>query len=310
MATMKAVRIHRFGEADVVEVEEIEKPEPGDGEVLVCVQAASVNPVDYKIRRGQYPAVSKEMLPITQGRDFAGTVEALGGGVEGLREGMAVYGLLPPDRGAFADFVAAKARGTAPVPRGLDYAQAAAVPLAALTAWQGLFEHGGLQPGQRVLIHGGTGGVGHFALQFAKAIGATVITTVSGQDTDLARKLGADQVIDYKSLRFEEIARDIDLVYDLIAGDTQERSWSVLKEGGTLVSTLTEPSREQAARRHARATRYTVRPDSGQLSEIGRLIEEQKVRPVVDRTFKMMEAAQAQEHLETRHVRGKIVLTR
>ena len=176
MATMKAVRIHRFGEADVVQVEDVEQPVAGEGEILVRVRAASVNPVDYKIRRGQYPPVTAAMLPITQGRDFAGTVEALGDGVDGFRPGMAVYGMLPPERGAFAEFVAAKAAGTAPAPQGQDYAQAAAVPLAALTAWQGLFEHGGLEAGQRVLIHGGAGGVGHFAVQFARSVGATVLT--------------------------------------------------------------------------------------------------------------------------------------
>ncbi len=309
MATMKAVRIHRFGEADVVQVEEVEKPVAGDGEILVRVRAASVNPVDYKIRRGQYPPVRQEMLPITQGRDFAGTVEAQGDGVDGYRQGMAVYGMLPPERGAFAEFVAARAAGTAPAPEGLDYVQAAAVPLATLTAWQGLFEHGGLAAGQRVLIHGGAGGVGHFAVQFARAIGATVFTTVSGRDADFVRGLGADRVIDYKTERFEDVARDIDLVYDLIAGETQERSFSVLKEGGCLVSTLTEPSPEEAARRHVRGTRYTARPDGAQLAEIARLIEEQKVRPVVDTTFEMAEAARAQDHLETQHVRGKIALT-
>jgi NADPH:quinone reductase-like Zn-dependent oxidoreductase len=309
MATMKAVRIHRFGEADVVQVDEIETPVAGDGEILVRVRAASVNPVDYKIRRGQYPPVRQEMLPITQGRDFAGTVEALGKGVDGFRQGMVVYGMLPPERGAFAEFVAAKAAGTAPAPQGQDYVQAAAVPLAALTAWQGLFEHGGLKAGQHVLIHGGAGGVGHFAVQFAHAIGATVLATVSGQDADFARELGADRVIDYKVERFEDVARDIDLVYDLIAGQTQERSWSVLKEGGCLVSTLTEPSQEEAARRRVRALRYTARPDGAQLAEIARLVEQRKVRPVVDTTFPMAEAATAQDHLEKQHVRGKVVLT-
>jgi NADPH:quinone reductase-like Zn-dependent oxidoreductase len=163
--------------------------------------------------------------------------------------------------------------------------------------------------GRHVLIHGGAGGVGHFAVQFAHAIGATVLATVSGQDADFARELGADRVIDYKVERFEDVARDIDLVYDLIAGQTQERSWSVLKEGGCLVSTLTEPSQEEAARRRVRALRYTARPDGAQLAEIARLIEQRKVRPVVDTTFPMAQAATAQDHLEKQHVRGKVVLT-
>ena len=195
-----------------------------------------------------------------------------------------------------------------PKPQSLDHEHAAAVPLAAMTAWQGLFDHGQLQPGQRVLIHGGAGGVGHLAVQFAKAKGAHVLTTVSGQDLDLVRGLGADQAIDYKAQRFEEVARDIDLVLDLIAGETQRRSWPVLKPGGALISTLQRPDDATAQQHRVRATNYMAHPDAEQLAEVGRLIDQGKVRVHVDRVFPLAEVQQAQRHLENEHVRGKVVL--
>jgi NADPH:quinone reductase-like Zn-dependent oxidoreductase len=196
----------------------------------------------------------------------------------------------------------------APKAAQLSYIEAAAVPLAALTAWQGLFDHGQLEAGQTVLIHGGSGGVGHFAIQFAKIKGATVLTTVSGQNLDFVGELGADRAIDYTSQRFEEIARDVDLVLDLVGGETQERSWSVLKPGGVLVSALGEPSRERAMQHRARDVGYRAHPDAGQLAEIGRLIDQGKVRPAVMATYPLAEARQAHERLERGHVRGKIVL--
>ncbi len=159
------------------------------------------------------------------------------------------------------------------------------MPLAGITAWQGLFDHGGLRSGQRVLIHGGTGGVGHFAVQFAKARGATVFTTVAGEDKDFARELGADEAIDYKAQRFEDVARDIDVVFDLIGGETQERSWSVLKPGGIIVSTLAKPDEAKAKQHGARGTNFMARENGEQLAEIGRLIDEGKVRPFIAGVF-------------------------
>jgi NADPH:quinone reductase-like Zn-dependent oxidoreductase len=201
-----------------------------------------------------------------------------------------------------------KAVEMAAKPARLSHAEAAAVPLAGLTAWQGLFEHGGLQAGQRVLIHGGGGGVGHFAIQFAKAKGATVFTTAGGDDLDFVRGLGADMAIDYKAQRFEEVARDIDVVYDLIAGETQERSWPVLKPGGIIVSTLSQPSDEKARAHQARGTHYMARPNGEQLLEIARLIDEGKVRVVVARRFPLDQVRAAHEMLEREHPHGKIVL--
>jgi NADPH:quinone reductase-like Zn-dependent oxidoreductase len=310
---MKVVRIHRFGGPEVLALEDLPAPQPGEGEVLIAVRAASVNPVDYKIRQGGF--VPPDKLPMTLGRDVSGTIAKLGakagagdgGGV--LREGDAVYAMLAPDQGGYAEQVLARATDLAAKPSTLDHVHAAAVPLAALTAWQGLFDHGGLRDGQRVLIHGAAGGVGHFAVQFARAKGATVFATAAGKDLDFVRSLGADTAIDYQAQRFEEVARDIDLVLDLIAGETQQRSWSVLKPGGIIVSSLQKPDEAEARRRQARGTNYVAKPSGAQLVEIGRLIDAGQVRPVVSATLPLAEAARAQVRLEQEHLRGKVVLT-
>jgi len=305
---MKAVRIHRFGDADVLRVEEIAWPQPGGEEVLVRVHAASVNPVDYKMRSGRYPATSQENLPLVLGRDIAGTVELCGSGARAFSKGEEVFAMLGRDRGGYEEYVVVKAGEIAPKPMNLSYVEAAAVPLAGLTAWQGLFEHGRLRAGQRVLIHGGAGGVGHFAIQFAKARGAFVATTVSGSDVDFAQDLGADRAIDYKKLRFEDEIDKVDLVFDLIGGETQERSWAILREGGALVSTLRKPDEDKARRFGLRGVHYMAQPNGAQLAEIGRLIEAGRVRPAVQATYPLDKAGEAQRKLETSHVRGKVVL--
>ena len=288
-------------------MDEVPVPEPGPGQMRIRVQAASVNPVDYKIRRGGYLPADK--LPITLGRDVAGVVERLGPGVDGaFREGSAVFAMLERDNGGNAELTLARPDICAPVPRGLDAVQAGAIPLAGLTAWQGLFDHGGLQEGQRVLIHGGAGGVGHLAVQFAKARGAQVFATCAGQDAEFVHGLGADVVIDYKAERFEDRARDLDVVFDLVAGEVQDRSWAVLRQGGILVSTLAEPDQQKAAARGARGTRYMAQPNGAELREIAGLVEDGRVRAHVDRTFPLAAVAEAHRVLEHEHVRGKIVL--
>lgn len=304
--TMHAVLIRKFGGPEVVEFAEIPQPEPRAGELLIKVEAASLNPVDYKIRGGKYPLVKDDRLPFVLGRDFSGTV--VHSDDAALPAGTLVHGLLGIDHGSFAQYTVARADTLARVPGAIDRVLAAAVPLAGLTAWQGLFDHGGLQPGQRVLIHAGAGGVGHLAVQFAKARGAIVATTVSTDDVELARGLGADEVIDRKKERFESRLRDIDLVYDLIGDDTQERSWAVLKKGGTLVSTVQEPAREKAEAIGVRAVRYVAAPNAGQLSEIDALIQAGKVRPIVARLFAYGDAKQALRSLEEGHGAGKLVL--
>jgi len=305
---MKTLRFHSFGGPTVLKLEDLPLPPLGEEELLVRVVAASVNPVDYKIREGRYPEVKAGMLPYIPGRDIAGIVEACGGLVDDWKKGDAIYAMLGIDRGGYSEFAVAKSEEVAPKPRTLDFVEAASVPLAGLTAWQGLFRYGELQSGQRVLIHGGSGGVGHFAIQFAKVVGAYVITTVSEQHVDFVRSLGADEVIDYKKQRFEEVVRDVDLVFDLIGGETQDRSWDVLKRGGTLVSTLKEPSQDKARAMRVRAMRYTVKENGGELEEIGRLIDAGKVKPRITKTFQLADAANAQQFVEEGHTEGKVVL--
>jgi NADPH:quinone reductase-like Zn-dependent oxidoreductase len=224
-------------------------------------------------------------------------------------KGDAVYALLGGiDRGSYAEYAIVKPNEAAAKPASLSHVEAAAVPLAALTAWQGLFDHGQLQAGQTVLIHGGSGGVGHFAIQFAKVKGATVFTIVSRQNIDFISELGVDQAIDYQTQRFDEVVHDVDIVLDLVGGETRDRSWSVLKPGGILVSALGEPSPGKAAQHGRRGIGFRARADGSQLAEIGRLIDEGKVRPFVSATYALAEARQAQERLEQGHMRGKIVL--
>jgi NADPH:quinone reductase-like Zn-dependent oxidoreductase len=308
MTTMKAVRIRSFGGPEVLELAEMEMPTPRDDEVLIRVRAASVNPVDCKIRSGTYPVVKQDQLPKVLGRDVAGEIESCGRAVGNFKPGDTVYAMLNGGPGGYAEYVTVRADLVAPKPGQLDYRTAAAVPLAGLTAWQGLFDHGRLQAGQRVLIHGGAGGVGHLAVQFAKAKGATVATTVGTQDVGFVRNLGADQVIDYTRERFEDEVRDVDLVLDLIAGDTQERSWAVLKDGGSMISSLARPSEAKAREHHARASSFVAHPDRAELIEIGRLIDEGRVHPHVSAVFELAEAAEAQKQLERHHAQGKVVL--
>ncbi len=308
MAKMKAICLESFGGPETLHMQDIERPVPAADEVLIKVRAASVNPVDYKIRSGHYPPVKEQDLPRILGRDVSGVVVGCGAEVTEFHAGDEVFAMLDRGSGGYAEYVTIKADLCASKPATLGYAEAAAVPLAAITAWQGLFDYGRLESGQRVLIHGGAGGVGHFAIQFAKARGAVVATTVSAQDKEFVRGLGADQAIDYKTERFEDLVSDVDLVFDLVAGDTQERSWAVLKDGGTMVSTLAKPSDSQAKAHHARATNYMAQPDATELKAIADLIDNGKVRPVIKATYPLEQAAAAQRQLEREHTPGKVVL--
>lgn len=307
MKTMKAAVIREFGGPEVLKIEEVPVPEPKDDEVLVRVHAASINPIDYKIRSGSF-GMKQDALPMILGRDLSGVVTACGPAAKTLSEGDALYAFLGGVRGSYAEFVLVKPNEYASKPERLSHAEAAAVPLAGLTAWQGLFDQGGLREGQRVLIHGGAGGVGHFAVQFAKARGAIVAATAAEEDLIFVRNLGADQVIDYKNQRFEDEVEKVDLVFDLIAGETQNRSFAVLKPGGILVSTLKQPDEEKLREYKVRGTHYMAKPDSKELAAIGDLIAQGKVRPAVSAAYPFAEVAEAQRQLEKGHVRGKIVI--
>ncbi len=306
---VRKVRIHRFGGPEVLQVDSVEPSLPDALQVMVSVKAASINPVDFKIRNGRYPSVQEDRLPYTLGRDVSGIVEKCGAQATQFKIGDEVLGMVGVGGGGYAEKAVLDQQALARKPALIDHPHAAAIPLAGLTAWQGLFRHGRLNRGQSVLIHGGSGGVGHFAVQFAKAKGARVLTTVATENVEFSRGLGADIVIDYKTQRFEEQARDLDLVFDLIDGETRERSWQLLKRGGVLVSTLSEPSQETAVRHGVRAFRYTVEANGSELAEIVDLVASGKVKPHVAKTFRLEEASQAMAAVEHGGSVGKIVLS-
>jgi NADPH:quinone reductase-like Zn-dependent oxidoreductase len=308
MAKIRKMRIHGFGESALLQADDVEPSLPDASQVLVSVRAASVNPVDFKIRNGTYPAVKEDRLPYTLGRDVSGVVEKCGAQATLFNVGEDVFGIVGIGGGGYAGKAVLDQKAIARKPPSLDHAHAAAIPLAGQTAWQGLFRHGELRAGQSILIHGGAGGVGHFAIQFAKAKGARVLTTVSTANVAFARSLGADVVIDYKTQRFEDHASDLDMVFDLIDGETRERSWKLLKRGGTLVSTLTEPSKEKAKEHGVRALRYTVEADGQELAQIAELVTARKVKPHVEKTYPLEEASQALIAVERGHPIGKVVL--
>jgi NADPH:quinone reductase-like Zn-dependent oxidoreductase len=307
---IKAIVIHRFGGPGVLQIEEIALPVPGQGKFLIEVDAASVNPVDHKIRTGKYK-MFRPKLPAIIGRDIAGTIHALGTDTNGaFKIGDAVFGMLDYQRGAYARYTVATARELARRPKEVSVNVAGALGVAALTAWQGLFDHGCLKRGERVLIHGAAGGVGHLAVQFAKWRGAYVIATAGEHDLAWVKNLGADRVIDYKNELFENEVGNVDLVYDLIAGKTLERSWQVLKEqGGCIISTLDHPAAAQMARRHhARWAHMVVTVKNKQLARVARLIVEKKVHVEIAKIFPLEKIRAAHRLVENGHVRGKVLL--
>jgi NADPH:quinone reductase-like Zn-dependent oxidoreductase len=317
MNTMKAIRIHAYGETEELRYEDAPRPSPKPFEVLVRVHAAGVNPVDWKVRKGHLKEVLGHSLPLTLGWDVSGTVAELGPGAEGqgFALGDAVFGRPDLSRdGAYAEYIVVKTTELAHKPTTLDHVHAAAVPLAALTAWQALFEaekpftSANLQPGQTVLVHAGAGGVGTFAIQLAKWRGARVLATGSARNEKFLRELGADEVIDYASGPFEHGLRDVDVVFDTVGSETQTRSWGVLRAGGTLVSIVGAPSEALAKTHGAHAAYVFVQPNSSHLTEIARLIDAGTLAPVIAEVLPLADAARAHSLSEAGHVRGKLVL--
>lgn len=306
---MKAIRIHTYGGPDVLKYEDVPRPKLRRGEVLIRVYAAGVNPVDWKVREGYLKDMRQYSLPLIPGWDLSGVVEKVGSGVTRFQKGAEVYSR--PDiarNGAYAQYIVARGSEVALKPKSIDHLHAAAIPHAALTAWQALFDTAELQPGQKLLVHAAAGGVGHFAVQLAKWKGAHVMATASRKNHDLLRELGADETIDYTTERFEDVVREVDVVLDTIAGETQERSWQVLKKGGILVSILKRPSPEKAAAHEARGGYVFVQPNAAELAEIATLIDSAKLKPVVETVLPLSEARRAQELNQAGHTRGKIVL--
>jgi NADPH:quinone reductase-like Zn-dependent oxidoreductase len=309
MKMMKAVRFHSYGGPEVLVLEEVPRPQPGGGEVLIRVQGAGVNPLDCKVRAGHVKEWLQHRLPLIPGWDVSGVVEEVGQSVTTFKKGDGVYGMLSfKQDGAYAEYVVARAQDLASPPQSIDRVWAGAVPLSALTAWQALFDVAGLAAGQSILIHAAAGGVGHFAAQFAKWKGARVIGTASAANISFLRDLGADEVIDYKATRFEGAVREVDVVLDPIGGDTQRQSWQVLKKGGILVATLGISSPEAARQYQVRGEGVMVQPDSAQLAEIAALIDAGTVKPRVTVILPLAEAARAHELSQAGHARGKIVL--
>ena len=309
---MNAIRIHSYGGPEVLQYEDAHCPRVKNGEVLVRVHAAGVNPLDWKVRGGDLNGFVEHKLPLIPGWDLSGVVEKVGPGPAAagrFKKGDEVFAMADPTRdGAYADYVAVREAELAIKPKSLHQVYAAATPVSALAAWRSLFDAGKLQPGQRILIHGGSGGVGHFAVQFAKWKGAYVIATASTNNQQLLRKLGADETIDYTIQKFEDVAQKIDIVLDTIGGETQERSWLVLKQGGALISLVQPPSEEKVNQFGVRSIMSSVQPDGAQLSAIAKLIDSAKLRPTIDRILPLSEARRAHELSQNGHTRGKIVL--
>jgi NADPH:quinone reductase-like Zn-dependent oxidoreductase len=307
---MKAVRLHGRGGPDDLVYEDSPQPHPGLGEVLVRVYATGViaNELKWDVTY-QTKAGSPRALPIP-GRDLSGVVEAVGPGVTTLVTGSEVYAMLDYGYdGAEAEYTIALPSELAPKPRTLDHVQAAAVPLSALTAWQGLFAHANLVAGQTVLIHGAAGGVGVFAVQLARWSGAQVIATASTRNGDILRELGASVVIDYTTTRFEEVVKPVDIVFDLVGGDTLQRSWQVVKPGGMLVSVVSpRPAADVTQGHAARFAWFVVEPNREQLIHIGALLDAGHMRPIVETVLPLSEVRQAYEQAAKGHTRGKIVL--
>jgi NADPH:quinone reductase-like Zn-dependent oxidoreductase len=305
---MKAIRIHDYGGPEQLRYEDAPDPRAGGGQVIVRVHAASVNPIDYKLASGAMKQFMPLTLPWIPGGDFSGVVETVGAGVTGVKQGDEVYGDTPGG-GSYAEYSAASAGAVAPKPAKLSHTEAASVPLAGQTAWQGLFDHGQLRPGQTVLVHAAAGGVGTFAVQLAHWKGARVLATASADHADYVRSLGADEVIDYRRTPFESVAKDVDLVFDLVGGETQRLSFAVLKPGGRLVSAVQPPPPDLAARRHVHATVMRMQAATENLTRLAELLYAGTIRTVVTKTYPLPQAQEAWKEILSRHTRGKIVLT-
>jgi NADPH:quinone reductase-like Zn-dependent oxidoreductase len=310
MKTMKAMRIRRFGGPEAVVVEDIPVPRPKAGEALIRVEAAGVNPIDWKLREG----MNKDLpLPFTLGVDFCGVIVELGpssnkaGGALALRPNDEVYGA--GGSGADAEFLVAPLSHIARKPGTLSTVEAASVPVVGLTAWQGLFTHGELRSGQTVLILGASGGVGRFAVQLAASAGAKVYGTASGESIELLRKLGCERPIDYKNERIEDIVKDADLCLDLVGGELQERALSVVKRGGRLISTVEQPAEDLAAAGGILAKFFVMQPDASQLRELATRIDAGKLSVEVAKVLPLKKAAEGEELNRRHEVQGKIVLT-
>ncbi|TMB09231.1 MAG: NADP-dependent oxidoreductase [Deltaproteobacteria bacterium] len=304
--TMKAVRIHEFGGPERVQLEEVAIPKVTRGKALVRIRAAAVNPVDWMVREHLYNPKGADRVPLTLGQDFAGVIEKIGAGSKtSLHEGDAVFGEV---FGSFAEYALAPLKDLVKKPASLDFKIAAALPMPALTAWQAIIDTAGAKPGMRFLIHGASGGVGSFAAQFARWKGAEVAATASEPSFDYLRSIGVDPVIDYKRDRFEEKLRDVDVVLDPLGGETQARSWRVLKRTGTLITLIGEIDEDAARRAGVRAIDFGMEYDVEDLEEIASLVEGGIIKPHISKVLPLDQARQAMDLNQQGNSHGKIVL--
>ena len=305
---MQAIRVHEFGGIEALVADDIPRPEPGSGEVLLRVKAAGVGPWDAWIRSGR--SVLPQPLPLTLGSDVAGVVEAVGSGVSQFKVGDAVFGATNPQfTGGYAEYAVASALGIAKMPQRLGFVEAASVPVIACTAWQMVFEYGAVDATNRVLVHGAAGNVGAYAVQLARRVAREVVATVSTDGVEYARALGVHRVIDVRESRFDDVVSDVDVVLDTVGGDTQERSFAVLKPGGIMVSAVSVPDQQKAAQRGVRAQFFLVEVSSSRLAQIAALIDAGELNHRVGDVLPLSEARIAHEMLAGKpHQRGKIVL--
>jgi NADPH:quinone reductase-like Zn-dependent oxidoreductase len=306
---MQAIVIEKYGKEDVLTYKEVEKPAPQADEVLVKVHVAAVNPVDWKIRDGFGEKLGLK-LPVTLGCEIAGTVEIVGEGVENFKADDAVFGYISLQRnGGYAEYAIVKTGEIVQKPESIDFENAAAIPVGALTSWQAIFDKAGLQNGQKILIHGAAGGVGSMAVQLAKAKGAYIFGTASGKNEQFVKDLGVDRFIDYTKEKFEEVVKDVDVVFDTVGGDTLERSFQTLKKGGFLVTTVQPPPEDLAKKFDVKVAMVNVVPNAEQLAEITELVESGKIKTHVETVLPFSEVKKAHELSESGRTRGKIVLT-
>src|SRR5213595_2146657 len=304
---MKAAVAHEYGGPEVLKFEEVPRPEPKEDEALVHVIASGVNPADPLTLSGKYAQEWGTHLPLIPGYDIAGVVEKVGAKITTLKTGDAVYGY-PTFGGGWAAFVTVKEWEVAAKPKSLSFAQAAAVPMCALTPWQALVDTAKLQAGQTILIHGGSGGVGSFAVQIAKARGAKVIATASTANQDLLKQLGANVAVDYTKTKFEDVAKDVDAVLDPVGKETLARSYGAVKKGGIVMSLVARPDPADLQKHGIHGGGISVHPDADDLTEIARLIDAGKIKPIVTEVLPLSQAVAAQRQAATHHTRGKVVL--
>lgn len=308
---MKAAQISEYGNADIIQIVEVDKPTVQDGAVLVEVHASSINPWDTTVREGRVKEMIPLELPVTLGGDFAGVVLETGAGVTHVKAGDRVYGqaqVVAGNTGAFAEYARTKAAEVALMPSNLSFTEAAAAPLTGESALQAIVDHMHLQAGQKILIHGGAGGIGTIAIQIAKHLGAYVAATATGDGLEYVKNLGADEVIDYKTQQFEDVVHDYDAVFDTVAGETYERSFKVLKPGGIIVSMLAQPGKELMEQYQVTAIAQQTKTTVESLNALTKLIEEGVVTIHVDKTFLLDQIAEAFKAKEDGSVKGKVAI--